>query len=36
MAINYQINRELHKYKILSIPRFNEETLEFEVDKSMP
>ena len=26
----------MRKFKILSIPRFNEETLEFEVDESMP
>ena len=26
----------MHKYKILSIPKFNEDTLEFEIDNTLP
>ena len=35
-ALNYKIHQELHKYKILSIPRYDEENDRFVIDATLP
>ena len=35
-ALNYKIKQELHKYKILSLPRYDEENDRFVLDIDAP
>ena len=36
MALNYKINKELHKYKVLSVPKYDDTTQQFVIDNSLP